>query len=68
MKEDYSAISALPDKLAECSDKQNELVLEVLKHSDKKVLTLINEHLSDFMNLINVYGEKDGTKWDDIII
>ena len=42
--------------------------MEVLKHSDKKVLTLINEHPAEFIDLIDTDGQRDGTKWDDIII
>ena len=61
-------MSALTGMLAECSDKQKDLVLEVLKHSDKKVLTLINDYPASFMDMINSDGQRDGTKWDDIII
>ena len=30
-------------------------------------MILINEHPSEFMAMIDTYGNKDGTKWDDII-
>ena len=43
-------------------------MLEILKYSDKAVLTLIETKLFIFMDMIQTDGLKDGTKWDDIIL
>ena len=50
------------------SRKQKELILEILKYSDKAVLTLIETKLKIFIDMIQIDGAKDGTKWDDIIL
>ena len=64
--EKYPEIKSL--KNTEWQEKQKELILEILKYSDKAVLTLIESKLQIFIDMIQTDGVKDGTKWDDIIL
>ena len=64
--EKYPEIKSL--KNTEWQEKQKELILEILKYSDKAVLTLIESKLQVFVDMIQTDGVKDGTKWDDIIL
>ena len=64
--EKYPEIKSL--KNTEWQEKQKELILEILKYSDKAVLTLIESKLQIFVDMIQTDGVKDGTKWDDIIL
>ena len=48
--------------------KQKDLILNVLRYSDSKVLDLIEQKIQIFTDMIETDGLKDGTKWDDIIL
>ena len=63
---DYPEIYSLKDN--EWETKQKDLILNVLRYSDEVVLELIEAKIDQFKEMINEYGNKDGTKWDDIII
>ena len=62
----YPEIYSLKDN--EWETKQKDLILNVLRYSDGVVLELIEAKIDLFKEMINEYGNKDGTKWDDIII
>ena len=50
------------------SEKQKQLVLNILNNSDKKVLELMASEWSKFLRFIETDGDLTGMKWDDIIL